>query len=356
MNSKKITDMLLCTTPKGSKVYSNGYLYKATTPSGLNMFCNVFSLQLLRHLCVPCSFIFFLFIYSCNNSTINSDSPTDTTTSGEVNIVVDEGYRPLFETEIFTFESLYTRAHVHVKYKNETEALNDVLNDSCKVAVINRDLTEEEKKYFESKNLYPKSTKIAEDAVAFVVNNGNSDTNITYVNIMCLISGADTSWQQVNPKSKLKKPQIIFDNSGSANAKYIANFNKDPHLPKNSFAVNSNSEVIEYVSDNPSAIGVISVNWISDRDDSLTMKYLKMVKVAGISSFADTSKYFKPYQAYIKTKEYPFTRDVYMINRQTRAGLGMGFVSFVAGDAGQRIILKMGLIPAIAPTRVVKFN
>jgi len=74
-----------------------------------------------------------------------------------------------------------------------------------------------------------------------------------------------------------------------------------------------------------------------------------------VSKDAD-SESFKAYQAYIKTKEYPFTRSVYMINRQTRAGLGMGFVSFVAGDKGQLMILKAGLIPAIAPVRLVQVN
>jgi phosphate transport system substrate-binding protein len=34
----------------------------------------------------------------------------------------------------------------------------------------------------------------------------------------------------------------------------------------------------------------------------------------------------------------------------------MGFVSFVAGDKGQLMILKAGLIPAIAPVRMVQVN
>ncbi|MBA3705652.1 MAG: phosphate ABC transporter substrate-binding protein, PhoT family, partial [Bacteroidetes bacterium] len=114
-------------------------------------------------------------------------------------------------------------------------------------------------------------------------------------------------------------------------------------------------EVIEYVATHKNALGLLSVNWISDMDDSLTTNILKKVKVLAIQK--DTaSEAFKAYQAYIKTKDYPFTRNVYMINRQTRAGLGMGFVSFVAGDKGQLMILKAGLIPSIAPVRMVEIN
>jgi phosphate transport system substrate-binding protein len=124
---------------------------------------------------------------------------------------------------------------------------------------------------------------------------------------------------------------------------------------KNVFAVKSNPEVIEYVSKNKNALGFLSVNWISDSDDSLTTNTLKKVKITAIAK-DQNSEAFKPYQAYIKTKEYLFTRSVYMINRQTRAGLGMGFVSFVAGDKGQLMILKAGLVPAIAPVRLVHIN
>ncbi|MBI2269095.1 MAG: substrate-binding domain-containing protein [Bacteroidetes bacterium] len=282
--------------------------------------------------------------------------PTDTATSGDVNIVIDESYTLLFDTEIHTFQSLYVNAKVHARYLPEDDAIIALMNDSAKVAVINRPLKEEEKKNFGAKNIFPIETKIAEDAIAFVVNTENPDTNIKFEEIARIMAGIDTTWKQVNEKSTTGGIRIIFDNPNSANARYIANFSKQAQLPKNAYAVKSNAEVIEYVNNNKNAIGVVSVNWISDKDDSTTIGFLKKIKVLGISKAGNTEKYYKPYQAYIKTKDYPFCRDVYMINRQTRAGLGMGFVSFVAGEKGQRIILKMGLVPSIAPTRMVEIH
>jgi phosphate transport system substrate-binding protein len=43
-----------------------------------------------------------------------------------------------------------------------------------------------------------------------------------------------------------------------------------------------------------------------------------------------------------------------MICREPYSGLGTGFVSFVAGDQGQRIILKSGLVPATMPVRLIQ--
>jgi phosphate transport system substrate-binding protein len=294
-------------------------------------------------------------LYSCDNTGKKAE-PTDTPTSGEVNIAIDESYSLLFDTQIYTFESLYENATVHARYLPETEALKSLMDDSVKVVVMNRALNETEKQSFKAQNIYPIETKIAEDAIAFVVSNENPDTSLLFDQIKKILNGSDSTWKQVNPNSTLGKLNIIFDNPNSANARYIAEFSKQDKLPPNAFAVKSNAEVIDYVSKNKGALGVVSVNWISDNADSTSISFLKKIKVIGISKEGDSERFYKPYQAYIKTKDYPFCRDVYMINRQTRAGLGKGFVSFVAGTKGQLIILKMGLVPAIAPVRMIEIN
>lgn len=302
---------------------------------------------------VPLLFLAFLFGCSGNAGT---KEPTDTPTSGNVNIVVDESFQQLFDTQIYTFESLNKYANIHAKYLPETDALKLLIQDSCKVVVMCRDLTADERKNFEAANIFPISTKIAEDAIAILVHPENNDTTITVDKVKSVLLGTDSLWKQVNEKSELGKIDVVFDNAGSANARYmIDSLLQGKHFAKNVFAVKSNPEVVEYVSKNKNAIGFLSVNWISDQDDTLTQHFLKKVKPLAVAKTAG-SEAFKPYQAYIKTKDYPFTRSVYMINRQTRTGLGMGFVNFVAGYKGQLMILKMGLIPSVAPVRMIEVN
>ena len=297
---------------------------------------------------------FSLFLCTCSGNKVSE--PTDTATSGEVNIVVDESFQQLFDTQIYTFQSLNNTATIHAKYLPENDALKLLIQDSCKVIVMCRDLTKEERKNFETANLYPISTKIAEDAIAILVHPENPDTTLTVPRLKSILLGTDSLWKQINEKSDLGKIDVVFDNAGSANARYMEDtLLQGKHFAGHVFAVKSNPEVIDYVSKNKNAIGILSVNWISDKDDTLTQHFLQKVKVMAISKDA-SSEAFKPYQAYIKTKDYPFTRSVYMINRQTRYGLGMGFVSFVAGKKGQLMILKAGLIPSIAPVRMVEIQ
>ncbi len=51
----------------------------------------------------------------------NSNEPTDTPTSGEVNVVVDESFRQLFDTEIYTFEAIYAICFLSQQKSRKTQ-------------------------------------------------------------------------------------------------------------------------------------------------------------------------------------------------------------------------------------------
>jgi phosphate transport system substrate-binding protein len=69
----------------------------------------------------------------------------------------------------------------------------------------------------------------------------------------------------------------------------------------------------------------------------------------------DESTYYHPYQASIYNKSYPFTREVYLISRETFAGLGSGFIAWMTNEKGQKIVLRSGLVPATMPIRIQQF-
>jgi phosphate transport system substrate-binding protein len=298
---------------------------------------------------------FFILAMACTNQPNGKPEPTDTMTTGAVKIVVDESYFNLFQTQIYTFESIYPNADIQPTYLPESDALNRLMQDSCKVVIISRDLTSSERKTFEANNLFPISTKIGEDAIALIVNPANPDSALSEENVKDILMGKDSLWSQLNKGSDLGKINIVFDNKGSANARFMKDtLLNGKEFSANVFALESNPAVIEYVAKTKGAIGFISVNWISDNDDPKVQEINKKIKVLGISkgSFAPV----KPEQSHIKEKDYPFTRSIYMINRQTRAGLGTGFVSFVAGEKGQLMMLKAGLIPGFPPERKIKIK
>jgi phosphate transport system substrate-binding protein len=293
-----------------------------------------------------------LFVFSCENQ-------GSTPTQGKQKIFIDESYTPLFQAEVEAFEGLYKNSDILDTYKPEGDIVNDFLKDTCRVIILGRDLTKNEKDFFASKKSFPLSTKIAVDALAFITHKENPVVNLTYNELKDVFAGKITNWKFLDSSVKEKSSQdtsitIVFDNEKSCNVRMIKEkLLNEGEFPKNCFAVKTNQEVIDFVSKNKSAIGIIGANWISDSNDTLTRTFLSKVNVLGVSLEQNPGDFFQPFQAYIHSAEYPFCRDVYIINREGRTGLGTGFAAFVAGEKGQLIILKAGMVPSIMPVRIV---
>jgi len=295
-----------------------------------------------------------LMVVSCHNP-MGVQPLDETPTRGNIRISVDESFQLLYDTQAFTFQSLYVNAKIATAYKPEVEVLSDFMNDSVRTIALTRELTKEEKEYLISQKFTPRTTKVAHDALALIVNPANPDSALLDTQFENILRGKISSWKQVNKNSADKTINVVFDNNKSGNVRYFREkFGITENFPSNCFAVNTNEEVINYVKNNPSALGIISVNWISDTQDSVSEKFLESVRVVEVGT--NPLNHCKPYQGYIADGSYPFCRDLYMISRETFSGLGTGFVSFVAGDQGQRIILKSGLVPATMPVRLIEIK
>jgi phosphate transport system substrate-binding protein len=299
---------------------------------------------------------FLLILPSCKSHQAKND---ETPTRGNIKISVDESFSLLIDSEIYTFQALYQNAHVTPQYKPDVDVINDLLNDSVRTVVTTSTLSQTELDYLKTLKIYPRTVTIAKDALAFIVNKKNTDTILKSTSIKELFTGEISNWSQINPKSNLGDIKVVFDNKKSGNVNYFKDkFKLDSSMMKNISAAQTNEEVISYVEKNPNAIGILSVNWISDRRDSITQTFLSRFNVVAISPEFDPDGgyYYKPYQAYIADKSYPYIRDVYMVSRETFTGLGSGFMQFVAGEKGQRIILKAKLVPATMPIRLVEIK
>ena len=297
-----------------------------------------------------------LTIVSCSGG--NNAVLDETPTRGTIRISVDESFQPLIDTEVFTFTHLYTNAHITAEYKPEFDVINDFMNDSVKVIVTSKKLSDYQIQYLRDTLVIARTTTYAYDALALVTNKQNKDTLIKYNVIRDIFLGKVKKWNDINPKSKLGDVRVIFDNTKSGNIRYFKDlFGIKDTLSGNFFAVKSNAEVIDFVSRNADAIGIVSVNWISDKDDSLSMSFSKKINVVAVSQqFINDGSYYRPYQGSIYDKSYPFVREIYCISRETFAGLGSGFINWVCAEQGQRIVLKSGLVPATMPIRLVQIK
>ncbi|MBC7382418.1 MAG: substrate-binding domain-containing protein [Bacteroidia bacterium] len=284
----------------------------------------------------------------------------DTTTKGMITVSCDESLKPLIEAEQMVFEQLYPNAKINITYCSEAEAVQLMLKDSARMAIITRELTTEETEILKKSHIsHARYHKLGYDAIAFILNQANQDTFFSLAQVKSLLSGEFGSWHQINKKNTLGKIQLVFDNPSSGAVRFLQDsVLGGKKLGNTSFALKSNPEVIKYIQENKNAIGIIGVSWISDKDDSLVSYFLNTIKVAEIQPallrVAGITN--KPIQGNIALKQYPYWRKIIVASRELREGLGTGFASFMESEPGQKIILKGGLVPYRSSIRTIEIN
>ena len=69
---------------------------------------------------------------------------------------------------------------------------------------------------FHSRKFYPREMKLATDGLALIVNRANPDSLISVCNFRRILTGEVKEWKAVNPNSRLKDIQVVFDNKNSS--------------------------------------------------------------------------------------------------------------------------------------------
>lgn len=268
-------------------------------------------------------------------------------------MVVDETFMPVINAQLEVFHSVYQYAHIQAIPLPENDAFNMLFKDSTRLILASRKLTDKEVQFFNNKKIFPKQVKIATDAVALIVNRENPDSVFTMTDLVSILKGEVTQWSQLNKENNLGPIDLVFDNPQSGVVRYMVDsVARSTSLSKQLTAATVNTDVIDFVLSHKNAAGLIGVSWVSDREDTTHLSFQSKIRVARLGlQRTDT---YKPYQAYIATKQYPITRDIYLISTDPHKGLAEGFIAFAASDKGQRIILKSGILPAVAPIRLIQ--
>jgi phosphate transport system substrate-binding protein len=273
----------------------------------------------------------------------------DTLTTGTIHISVDETFAPIIDSQIKVFMSQHPKATIIPHYKPEAECIKDLLNDSIRMVIITRGLTEEEIPFYkDTLSFVPMYGRLATDAVALVTHNNCKDSLFSVAEIRSMLNGT-TGY----------KYDLVMD---GLKATSTVRFLMDSILkgqPMNGkvMAAQNSQGVIDYVAKHPNAIGFIGVSWIGNKEDSTQLTFQKKVKIAALQcSNCGEEVYVRPYQANMALKRYPLNRGIYYVLKENFAGLGKGFVNFLTHEKGQLIFRRGYLVPDRMALQIRKAN
>lgn len=265
---------------------------------------------------------------------------TDTPSNGTIHISVDESFRPVIEEAIRVYEGTHIGTKIIAAYKPEADCFKDLYSDtSNRMIIVTRGLTRQESRYYsDSLGYTPFSDRVAWDAITIVTNQNNTDTLYTLEELQQLLEGK---------KGNAKK--VVFD---GLNATSTVRFAIDSLLHGGKFdtavvkAVKNSKEVLNYISNNTNAVGLVGISWIGNPEDTAQVNMLKKLKIAYVEcKLCDSMPYVKPTQASIRTHRYPLVRGLYYIVKENFDGLGSGFAGFLKYEKGQLLFRRAYLGP-----------
>lgn len=267
-------------------------------------------------------------------------------TIGKLHIMSDTTLKYIIEQEEEIFERTYKYADVSITYAPEMDVMEAFMADSVDAVIVTRRLTQDEKDFFISRKNIPREYAFATGALAFISQKNPKDTAFTYEVML-------DAW-----KNKDHGKIFVIENPRSGIAQEIMHLIDTTALPSHFYALKSKAEVIHYVTANENAIGIIDWSDFSDSDNPMAKEILDSVYLIGVSRPADSTQYgmLRPYQYNLQDRKYPFTRDLYFISTTGRTDVGLGFASFIAGEIGQKIILKAGLLPKYQSERIIEMG
>jgi phosphate transport system substrate-binding protein len=274
----------------------------------------------------------------------------DDITQGAIAIAVDETLAEPFMTGIYNFQQINPRASVTAYALPEQDAYSLVREDSIRLVIGSRELTEDEKAFFEKRKIIPRYTSLGYDAVVLLRKSDNAPAALDWKSLGSFLRGEKESLPFENRSDQADILVFVGSGAGTMSAMKEA-FSLDT-LACQLYAVNSPELLLEYVGSNPRAIGILGMSWLNHLSAQDLKVFQEQVQMVALNNpDAGVSGYFLPEQGNIADGSYPLVREIRAISTESRVGLGTGFISFMASERGQRILLKAGLLPYTMPSR-----
>lgn len=306
--------------------------------------------------------VIFLVFGGCQEISF-SGRGKDVPTAGQISIGFEWGDSMMVQQWLEIFHSQYPKATINPVFGNYAELTNLLLADSLHGVFIHEKFTEDQKSWLkQQKNSTVNEIELGTTSLVFITSRESqlenldlnliqnelfsgilekAQTNAKYQWIMP--SRSSSEWRRLakffySKNNVIKNSTTSFDSSENIEQVWLSS-NPGKHVRW----INSHQEIVNYVQRNPNTIGVVSLNCVADKKDSLSLANSKNVKVLSVGN--NQGKFTFPFQSQISLAQYPFDQPVVSYEMQGYSGLITGFVLYCNSQAGQALMKKSGLLP-----------
>lgn len=275
------------------------------------------------------NFLYLIFGFVLLSCSDKKESKANLHNRGEVTLQYDDSFVNIAEALSYRYMQEYPETKINLKVSKEDQALTDLLNKKVDMIIMSRELTQKEKKYWETNTQMPfRPSYFAADAVVFVVNKNSQRETI--------------SLEEVKEMLGSNERKLIFEGGNTSNFNLVVNKLKLNPKEVNFSEIEGNENIIKNLEKFPNHIGVVSYNTISNpygETEKLLKGKIKMLPIKVKDSL------ILPNKENLKSQKYPMTKLLYFLTTEEKFGLANGFIRYSCTHIGQKIVGKEGLQP-----------
>ena len=206
------------------------------------------------------------------------------------------------------------------------EGIKALIDKTTDIATSSREIKDKEIELAKSKGINPVAHVVAFDAIIPVVHPKNKVSNLTIDQLSQIYQGNITNWKEVGGDD-LKIVVISRDSSSGTFESWDHFVMKKAKVTPRAQMLASNGALVTAVSKTRYAIAYLGIGYVN--------KSVKPLQVKGVTASIQTAM----------SKEYPFSRELYMYTNGEPQGQTAKYISFVKSADGQKIVAREGFVP-----------
>lgn len=215
------------------------------------------------------------------------------------------------------------------------EGIKALIDGTTDIATSSREIKKEETELAVKKGVKPVAHVVANDAIVPVVNPKNKVKSLSVDQLSQIYQGKITNWKEVGGED-LKIVVISRDSSSGTFESWDHFVMKKARVTPQAQMLASNGAIVSAIAKNRYAISYLGLGYVN--------KSVKGLQVNGVTASVQTAL----------SKEYPFSRELYMYTNGEAKGDVAKYIDFVKSAEGQKIVVKEGFVPLTAAGKAPK--
>jgi len=236
---------------------------------------------------------------------------------GGLTVVGSTSVQPFAEMLAEEYMGRHAQEKIYVQGGGSSAGIQAVRTGAAEVGMSSRHLMPNERDLI--------AVPIAYDAIAVIVHPRNPLSNLSIDQIRGIFSGRMTHWSDAGGRNHSITLVTREEGSGTREAFQHLLMGKT-EISLGALVQDSNGAIRQVVSDDPKAIGYISLGLVNDR--------VKALKIGGLEPSVEN----------IKQLRYKIVRPFLFVFKAEPKAMARNFLDYVLSPAGQKLLVQEGLV------------